>query len=641
MITLTSTVKQRSLLLKCLIGSLALHVFGLFYFYTHPILIHSSWKSLFRLSSATPDVLTAIEDETDKSNLIIEEAFQKILVLPHHMHSPLDLVELPQGIVLAPSEEAQPVALRHREEITIPFEHTVESEEFLSGQAQEITDVQAFEPLFVPKSAPIAISSQLNIDLPLSLTPLESLPAPMTSQDLIVAVDPDLLSMSTHVLEAIPESTEQGVNMLDCIPSLAAEKDPLELKADPRSQLASLMGQEIDKQSHAISASLFAPPQATSAPLPAEPVEKQLLEVAKQLPTVEEYDLPALATSFQWNDDFNISLQFYPKEEGEGYAFAATLTPLCDISKYSMKQNISFILDRSNSVERHRFAVFKRAIVKALASMQTGDHFNIYVVDKKIVKFSQTPVKCSAKMLRNVEEFLEKQEAGGHFNTADIYSTLEKLLPECTHPGEVDTAILLTDGMCLQNNTKQQKLLSQWLEKNQGKLSLYTAAVGQKNNLVMLDLLSSISGGRLLYSDTHASFPRKLGKLILDLRNPVISEMMVTAIPDNPHAEIKITSSSSHLPSLYSYQPYVIVGTINEPCNFDLIVQGRHNDEWISIRKNLSFVEAEKASRTDARHWESLEANACYAEFLKEGKSTHLKDARKILKSTRSEIAFE
>jgi hypothetical protein len=193
----------------------------------------------------------------------------------------------------------------------------------------------------------------------------------------------------------------------------------------------------------------------------------------------------------------------------------------------------------------------------------------------------------------------------------------------------------------MQSGTKQQKTISRWLDKNKGQLSLYTAAVGQKNNLVMLDLISSMSGGKLLYSDTHASFPRKLGKLVLDLRNPVLSDVMVSVIPDNPQAKIEITTASKHMPTLYSTQPYVIVGTIDSPCNFDLFIQGRHGDEWVTIKKNLSFIEGEKANRSTARQWESQEANTYYKAFLEEGNTKLLKEARKILKATRSHIAFE
>ncbi|MBY0529812.1 MAG: VWA domain-containing protein [Rhabdochlamydiaceae bacterium] len=636
MTTLLHTAKRKSAFFKCLAASLVLHLIGVIYFYTHPILIHSSWKSLFGFSSTLPSVLEQNEESLEEANLILEEAFEKIFVLPHHLRSPLDSVELPKGMPLSPTEEeltGSSLALEHAEmqfDDDLLYAGTTSAEEF------EVIDALPFEPLFSPKLNPIAVQSQLNVDQEPSLAPLASLPLPFEAPNLIESVDPDLLSLHSIVLEATDEITTSGVNVLDTIPSLTAtEQEAWEFKTDLRSQLATLQTHDLESKSDPIGSSVF----AATAPL-SKPVETKI-DVARELPDVEEYELPILATASQWSDDFDVQLQFFPKEDGEGYTFAASITPTFDISQYSMKQNLYFILDRSNSIERPRFSVFKRAIVKALSCMQPGDAFNIYVVDKKIVKMSPTPVKYSAKALRNAEEFLEKQQAGGHFNTADIYTTLEKLIPDSLAVDEIHTAILLTDGNGLQNTSKQQKLLTRWLEKNNGQLALYTAAVGQKNNLVMLDLLSSISGGKLLYSDTHASFPRKLGKLVLDLQGPVLSDLMVTAIPDNAAAHVEISNASKHLPTLYSAQPYVIVGTIDEPCNFDLLIQGRHGEEWVTIKKNLSFIEAEKANRTQARQWESLEANTCYLEFLQKGNAELLKEARKILKSTRSQIAFE
>jgi hypothetical protein len=617
-------------------ASLALHLIGVIYFYTHPILIHNSWKSLFGFSSTLPDMLEQNEETLDDANLLLEETFQKIFVLPHHLRSPLDSVELPSGVPLSPTEEELTTASLALEQTQVQFEDDLLYPGPSSAEEFEVIDAIPFEPLFTPKLNPIAVQSQLNVDEEPSLAPLASLPLPFEAQSLIETLDPDLLSLNALVLEASEELTSSGVNVLDAIPSLTAEeKEAWEFKTDLRSQLATLQAQELDSKPHAVSSTLF------TANLPASKPMDAKIDVARELPDVEEYELPILATASQWSDDFDIQLQFFPKEDGEGYTFAASITPTFDISQYSMKQNLYFILDRSNSIERPRFSVFKRAIVKALSYMQPGDAFNIYVVDKKIVKMSPTPIKYSAKALRSAEEFLEKQHAGGHFNTADIYSTLEKLIPDGLPVDEVHTAILLTDGNGLQNTSKQQKLLTRWIDKNNGQLALYTAAVGQKNNLVMLDMLSSISGGKLLYSDTHASFPRKLGKLVLDLRGPVLSDLMITAIPDNAAAHVEISNASKHLPTLYSAQPYVIVGTIDEPCNFDLLIQGRHGEEWVTIKKNLSFIEGEKANRTQARQWESLEANTCYLEFLQKGNAELLKEARKILKSTRSEIAFE
>ncbi|MBS0653433.1 MAG: hypothetical protein JSR39_07920, partial [Verrucomicrobia bacterium] len=117
--------------------------------------------------------------------------------------------------------------------------------------------------------------------------------------------------------------------------------------------------------------------------------------------------------------------------------------------------------------------------------------------------------------------------------------------------------------------------------------------------------------------------------------------LMIAAVPQYPNAHIEFYPASSHLPSLYAGQPYMIYGYIDEPCNFDLIVQGRHGEEWIAIKKNVSFIEGEKGTRSLEKQWKAQKANLCYSKFLKEGKNAHLKDAKEILKTNRTEIAFE
>ena len=62
----------------------------------------------------------------------------------------------------------------------------------------------------------------------------------------------------------------------------------------------------------------------------------------------------------------------------------------------------------------------------------------------------------------------------------------------------IHSAILVSDGISHTSSKKQSQVLKDWIGKNSGKLSVYTAAVGQKNDLLMLDLLSSVSGGKLL-----------------------------------------------------------------------------------------------------------------------------------------------
>ncbi len=631
-------IRQKSLLIKCLTVSFLLHLFAVLYFYTHPIVIHSTWKSLFGLSAATPDILDYEEENPEliEKSKIIDEAFHQILVLSPHFQQPLDLAELPKGIALSPNTEnphLDGIAL----ESDLDWEDSSALEMLASEHGPIFHEDSLIQSLFVPEESAWIFATQIQIDSDPIQTDAASFVISDSFLDADAAIEHDFISVSSVSIEASQETDTAGVNLIDRFPKVELTmNEPFSLKMDSTSMLASVDLLSLPEENAPVSHSYFLSAKAPE-------LQKTHLKMASSstLPELDEYRFPNIAMATSWNDDFNIDLKFLPDEEGNGYIFSVALKPNFDLSEYGLKQTIYFIIDRSNSVQKHRFSVFKRAVVKALASMQSCDAFNIYVVDKSVTKFTSTPLNVTAKAIRAAEEFLDKQDAGTLFAGSDIYGSLEKILPEIESTDQIHTAILLTDGNTLHPSKKQQQVLGKWLEKNSGKISLYTAAVGQKNNLLMLDLLSSISGGKLLYSDTHASFPRKLARLILDLKNPVAKDLMIAAVPQYPDAHIQFYPASTHLPSLYASEPYMIYGYIDEPCNFDLIIQGRHGEEWIAIKKNVSFIEGEKGTRSLEKQWKAQKANLCYSKFLKEGKNVHLKDAKEILKANRMEIIFE
>jgi hypothetical protein len=132
-----------------------------------------------------------------------------------------------------------------------------------------------------------------------------------------------------------------------------------------------------------------------------------------------------------------------------------------------------------------------------------------------------------------------------------------------------------------------------------------------------------------------------LAKLVIDLKDPIAKDILITAIPHNPNSHIELHLASSHLPALFSHQPFVLFGTIDDPCSFDIVIQGRHRDQWIAIKKNISFMEGHKGDHAMQAEWSAQHANACYSKFLQEGKAAYLKSAKEILQKSRTQIAYE
>lgn len=595
----------RRVLYLSLAASLGIHALGLYFLVSHPMLLRYSLSSLFGISIPAPSYLES-EEQLDRKNREIEEIFKQILVLSPHLQEPFDF-PLPISLALAPQKEE-----------SLSFEFSRETQ--FPHTDEPLREASAY----VGEEEPIAVTSipfnlepptfQVAVTASLEESGLETFDVP--KEDAVYLVDRTTPKPSEAC--ATQEAPGELAALLSAsqvkLPALKPETKLLELDTT----LALKANEGVSLLPHDVPSTLHTPSIELSS-------------------AISDYALTAsYGSTTEWNEDFDLDIAFLPHPEGTGYIFSLTLNPNFDISQYSLKHDITFILDRT--VRKHRFNVFTRAVTKALSCLQRGDTFNIYVVDDKLTRFNTHNVSVMPKTVHAAEAFLEKQSANALYARGDIYSSLEKILPEITQDNSVHTAIVISDGISQLSTRKQQRVLKNWIEKNDGKVCIYTAAVGEQNDLMMLDFLSSISGGKLLWSETHAAFPRKLAKCVLDLKDPLATELVITAHPVDPSAEVHLAQPSSHaMPTLFSHQPYTILGSIDKPGPFELTIQGRHRDQWIAIKKRVCFTEGVRADRQLLTEWSAQKAQKSYAQFLAEGKPALLKEAREILKKAHQE----
>ncbi len=349
------------------------------------------------------------------------------------------------------------------------------------------------------------------------------------------------------------------------------------------------------------------------------------------LAEINEYLPDDLAFASEWNDYFTVEPTLFPQEDG--YLFSLAITPKQDLSHQKMKQNFYFLIDSSSNVEKHKLSVFKKSVLKALTTLQPGDSFNIVLLDQKAVKLSPFNLSFSPANIRLAEEFLEKNREKPLFSSCNLYKSLEESLSSAEFNEEVHTAILLTNGKAALNSSVQGKDLKNFLDKNDGKMNIFTAAVGQNNDLVCLDMISTLSGGKLLYSDTNASFPRKLATFIKTLKTPLMKNLSVSIEASNPKATVRLGTLPDLLPNLYNNEPFIIMGKIDRLCDLDLVVQGQGSDNLIFLKKVVSLEEANLSGNALKREWALQKTTSHYEKFLKDSKNVHLKNAKEILKT--------
>lgn len=600
--------KKNPLLATCLAASIGLHIIGLSVFYSRPLLLYSSFPTLFTRSASQPIHLTA-EAENEKLNLALEEVFKEILVVSPELQKPYD------SEYAAPSFSVYP---QLEDETLFPL---------ISDNLSELQDMKVY-----PISVDLEKTDPSSHFLEPVIAQEEDCPLPLLQihrhepEYAFTAVDIPQISIEAPYLEeglntaldhsALKESVFEGVAPLEPLKDSSLEQLAVEHKIPRLKTTAPDVALDKSEESPQL-----IKPKTEPLHFPTYTQRNAVLD------KIEVYSLPMEAGWMSWSKSFNIDFQLMPSKDKENYIFSLTLLPATDLREERINQNFYFLIDRSNSISKDRFAIYKKAVLKALSSLQEGDTFNISLFDQKVARLSETNLPMNKESLKEAEIFLEKQQPGNLFAAADLYKSLEKALPTSLSENDVNIAILLSDGESVIKSKKQLKKVKELVQKIQGNVSLYTATAGTGNNISFLNMLSSLSGGKFLYSDTHSAFPRRLAKLLLDLRHPISTHVEVTAVPSDPETQIILSSTPS---LLYVSQPYTIVGTCDDLSDFSLVIEGKHEDDWMRIEKKLSFSNAKTGGRELEKKWSEVQAQKLYELFLQEGDISHLEKAQAL-----------
>src|SRR5262249_40142198 len=139
----------------------------------------------------------------------------------------------------------------------------------------------------------------------------------------------------------------------------------------------------------------FSPPEPSPLAFQQEPTpplalieegsSKKLIPglVPPTMPSFPSLDELEAASCADW---FDLELISVPKEDGSGYLFAATLIPHSNLTIHKMRQDYTFLIDRSNSIQKDRLLAAKNAVRSALDELTPQDTFNILTFDNKVEK---------------------------------------------------------------------------------------------------------------------------------------------------------------------------------------------------------------------------------------------------------------
>lgn len=358
----------------------------------------------------------------------------------------------------------------------------------------------------------------------------------------------------------------------------------------------------------------------------------------KEMPLITQnfslIDMPQLneLTTLPYKDYFDIEVTFSPQIEGKGYIFAITFVPKPTIKLNRLKQNIFFLVDKSNSIQKERLTNTRHAITSSLSFLNAEDTFNIFAFDTKLDALSAINLKNDNISVSRARSFLRNQNIGSFFSSTNFSIPLYKVLDKNIKNDEINIAILLSNGDGL-NKIKNNRIISQWTQTNKGNLSLYTICLNNDKNLSVLELFSSLNKGKLLSADSTKGIKRKLQKLLKSISAPIAKDIVVNSICLDQKANIKLYPLTHQSPHLYIDEPYTVLGTIEKLQDFTIFLQGKCKNFNFNLKKHIKFDEAKQGGTALQKELAMKQASLCYEKYLADNNPLYLQEAKNHIKS--------
>jgi hypothetical protein len=344
------------------------------------------------------------------------------------------------------------------------------------------------------------------------------------------------------------------------------------------------------------------------------------------------FEMPSLdeMLTLSYKNFFDIDVTFTKDNVNSGYLFALTFVPKNNLKLKRLKQNVFFLLDRSNSIQEDRLSSTRNAISSSITALNSDDTFNIIAFDKKLDVLSSNNLAPTPSNAAKARKFLRDQKIGSFFSSTNLSVPLYKILDANVKDDEINVAILLSDGSGL-NKVKNSKIINSWTKQNKGNLALYSINLEDDKNKSALELFSILNKGKLITSSSNRQLRKKLNRLVKSISYPIAKNLKPSYICLDKSVNVELYPSSLQLPHLYLDEPYVIMGSINKLEDFTVFLQGKCGDRFLNIKKHISFDKAKVVGDDLQKQVALYRANQCFEKYLQDLNQNHLKDADSIL----------
>ncbi|XP_021364806.1 inter-alpha-trypsin inhibitor heavy chain H3-like isoform X1 [Mizuhopecten yessoensis] len=228
-------------------------------------------------------------------------------------------------------------------------------------------------------------------------------------------------------------------------------------------------------------------------------------------------------------------------------------------------KNAVFILDKSGSMSGTKIRQLRKAMRTILSQLEPADNFNIITFDSRITywKNEQQLVPASEANINAAKHYVNDMPASGGTNIQEAMLTGISLVETHSNRGRSSVIIFLTDGEPTSGETSPTRILARVLERNEGRVPVFSLAFGQNADYSLVKRLASQNNGfgRKIYEDSDADL--QISNFYSEVSTVLLQNVTFTYLDGTVEREpIRIICDLT--PTLMFGSELVVTGRISE-----------------------------------------------------------------------------
>jgi len=286
------------------------------------------------------------------------------------------------------------------------------------------------------------------------------------------------------------------------------------------------------------------------------------------------------------NQDFTLSYLIKEEDEpqisilsatknNEEYYMIMAMGPKDINDKQHISKEITFVIDKSGSMDGHNMESAKIAVIEALKKLKSNDTFNIISFSEGFEKFSYKPLLVNDKNIKHGLKFVNNITANGG---TEALAALEWAMQEEHDSNKIKMIIFITDG-AIGYEDSVMRLID---EENINEARFFPICIGYAPNSYLLQKLAEITRGTYTYIKNHGEITNKLEILFNKIENPILSDIIVN-----------FDQAEDYFPNpikdLYLNEPLIIFCKSNSSIN-EIEFKGKNSTGDFKKKFNLNDI---------------------------------------------------